>query len=226
MELAGKRVKTTDRAIGQFMKELGGKSPVPGGGGAAALAGALGASLSSMVCALTIGKKKYEAYETELKTLLSICSAASERFLTLSDADEAAFLPLSKVYGMPRETEAEQREREEAMEKALLAAAEAPLSILELCAKTIADMRRLTTIGSRLVISDAGVAASMLSAGLDSAYLNVLINVGMMRDREEAERIRFRASELRESGRREASGMFEEVLNLLETEKSDKGERQ
>lgn len=216
METAVKRPVTSDRKIGQYLAELGSKSPVPGGGGAAALAGALGASLSSMVCSLTIGKRKYEAHEKELRELAQLFSEASERFSALSDADEAAFLPLSAVYGMPRATEKEQRKRADAMEKALEAAAQVPLSVLELCAETTAKMRVLTTIGSRLVISDVGAAAGMLSAGLDAAYLNVVINAGMMQDRNRAEALMDRASSLRKSGRQEAAQIYEEVLSILE----------
>lgn len=216
MKTTGDKIRTADRTIGQFMETLGSKSPVPGGGGAAALAGALGASLSAMVCGLTVGKKKYEAHEAELKDLLNLCTRAAERFISLSDADEAAFLPLSAVYGMPRETEEELKKRGEAMEKALKNAAEIPMEVLELCAETIAEMHCLTEIGSRLAVSDVGAAASMLSAGLDSAYLNVMINVGMMQERAEAERLGRRASSLRDKGRQEAAEIFEDVRKQLE----------
>lgn len=208
-------MKTKEKQIGVFLEELGSKSPAPGGGGAAGLAGAIGAELASMVCNLTIGKKKYAAHEAELRELAAVFAEAAERFTALADADEEAFVPLSKVYGMPRETEEEQRLRAEAMAKALTAACAVPLSVIELCAETITKMHVLLEIGTKLAVSDVGVAAKMLAASIDSALLNVAINVRDMADREEAKRLWQRAEELRGQGLREAEEIFDVVLRQL-----------
>ena len=118
-----------------YVSALGSKSPVPGGGGTAALAGALSAALGQMVGSLTVGKKKYAAVEEEMQRALAEAKALSESLLSLVDRDAEAFEPLSKAYGLPKDTEEEKAVREQIMETCLHDAAEVPFAILETLAK-------------------------------------------------------------------------------------------
>lgn len=166
-----------------FTELLGSKSPVPGGGGASALAGAIGAALGAMVGSLTIGKKKYAAVEKDMIALTTEANRLREEFLALVDQDAEAFRPLSRAYAMPHETEAEKTRKAQVMEKALRGACDVPLEIMRKCAEAIRLMQDFAEKGSRLAVSDAGVGAAMCRAALEGAALNVFINTDLMQDR-------------------------------------------
>ena len=176
-----------DYTIERFLDELSSKAAVPGGGGASALAGALGAALGNMVCYLTIGKKKYADVEAEV---LAICEQGEDlrmKLTELVEEDAVAFEPLSKAYGLPKNTDEEKAYREEVMEKALLAAGRVPLSICRTVCEVIDLLDRLSEIGSRLASSDVGCAALCCKTALQGGALNVKINTKLMKDREVAE---------------------------------------
>ena len=172
--------------IQAFAAQLAGKAPVPGGGGASALAGALGAALGSMVGALTVGKKKYAAVEQDVQVIMARMEKLRARLLALIDEDAAAFLPLSRAYGMPRETDEERAARAAVMAEALDAAAQPPLRIMESCCEAIELHRELAEKGSALALSDVGVGVILCKAALQGAELNVRINTGSMQDRARA----------------------------------------
>lgn len=161
---------------------LASKAPVPGGGGAAALAGSLAAALGSMVCELTLGKKKYASYEERLREILSRAAALRTELLALIDADAKAFEPLSQAYAIPKDAP----ERAEIMEKALKAACEPPMEMARRCAETVELMSELAEKGSAIAVSDVGVGAQLARAALLSAGLNVRINARSMSDRDYA----------------------------------------
>ena len=169
----------------QFLAELAGKAPTPGGGGTAALVGAAGVALGSMVGSLTIGKKKYAAYQADIERILDQTAVSSKRFLDLIEADAQAFLPLSKAYGIPKTDP----ERPQIMEAALRTACEAPFAVIQEAQNLLALLEELTEKGSRLVVSDVGVAASCCRCAAESAALNVYINTKMMTDRDYAEKL-------------------------------------
>ena len=175
-------MQTGKYIIEDYLKELSSKAPVPGGGGAAALTAATGASLAMMVCSLTVGKKRYADVEEEIRALASKAELMRDRFLKFADDDAEAFLPLSAAYSMKRDTEEEKNARDEVMQKALLAAAEVPLSVLHLCCEAAPLFEELIEKGSRLALSDVGVGILMLRAAAESAGLNVMINTKLMKD--------------------------------------------
>lgn len=168
-----------------FIHELSSKAPVPGGGSVAALAGSLSAALASMAANLTSGKKKYAAYQADIERILDQTAVSSKRFLDLIEADAQAFLPLSKAYGIPKTDP----ERPQIMEAALRTACEAPFAVIQEAQNLLVLLEELTEKGSRLVVSDVGVAASCCRCAAESAALNVYINTKMMTDRDYAEKL-------------------------------------
>lgn len=171
-----------DESIQQFLDELASKEPTPGGGGAAAVMGAMGAGLVSMVCRLTIGKKNYEAVEAEMKGTLDASENLRTRLTDMIQADMSVFDRVMGAYGLPKETDAEKQARSGAIQSALKAATEVPLECARACAEVIALSRIVAEKGNRNVISDAGVAVLAGYAALKSAALNVYVNTGAIKD--------------------------------------------
>ena len=181
-----------ERQIDSFLAELASKAPTPGGGGAAALCGAVGVALGNMVGNLTLGKKKYAEVQEDIAALNAKAEALRADFLALIDADADAFEPLSRAYGIPKDDPT----RGEVMEAALLAAVQPPLEIMRKCVKALELIAEYAAKGSALAISDAGCAAAITRAACEAAALNVLVNTKPMRDREKAGEINREANEL------------------------------
>ncbi|MCR4715873.1 MAG: cyclodeaminase/cyclohydrolase family protein [Lachnospiraceae bacterium] len=152
----------SEMSIDDFIKDLSSSAPVPGGGGASGLVAAVGMSLANMVMALTTGKKKYAEYQSEIEEIIDKANDITRELLNAMDEDAVAFEPLAKAYGLPKNTEEEIAHRNEVLESALVVAAEAPLNLMEKIANAIDITARVAEIGSRLAISDAGVAAQCL----------------------------------------------------------------
>lgn len=167
-----------------FVDQLGSNAPTPGGGSASALVGAVGIALGTMVGELTTGKKTYSQHEPELAELIPAAKALTEEMKAAVNKDVTAFEPLAQAYKMPNGTEEEIAARQTAIQDGIVAAAEAPLELAELCVRALRVMERFSIIGSRLAISDAGTGAAMLQAALMGARLNVLINLKSMKDEE------------------------------------------
>lgn len=176
----------------EFIEELASKAAVPGGGGASALAGAIGTALGNMVGSLTVGKKKYADVEADIIALKHKSDELQNEFLRLVDEDAAAFEPLSKAYGIPKDDPA----REKTMEDALRIATSAPMDIMRACASAIDVVGEFAVKGSALAISDAGVGAALLRAAIIGASFNVFINTKAMTDREYAGKINADANAL------------------------------
>ena len=179
-----------------FLNVLASKEPVPGGGGACGYVAAVGMALGNMVLSLTTGKKKYAEYQEEIEELIVKAGDITNRLYECMDKDAKAFKPLSEAYGLPKDTEEQLEHRNKVMENALLIASEAPLSMMELIVEAIKLIDRISVIGSRLAISDAGVGVQMCKAALNGASLNVYINTKLMKDRELAEDMNFRADKM------------------------------
>jgi formiminotetrahydrofolate cyclodeaminase len=156
-----------------FLDELASAAPTPGGGGAAAVMGAMGAALVSMVAHLTVGKKGYEAREPDARALLAESQALRDRLMPMVADDATAFNSLMAAYRMPKSTDDERAERSDAIQAGLRAATLAPLH----CARAAA-----LGISHPSVISDVGVAVQASLAALRSAALNVQINVPQLKD--------------------------------------------
>ena len=170
------------QSLHRFLDELAGSAPTPGGGSAAALMGAMGAALVSMVCNLTIGRKGYEGEEAEMRQTLEQAEALRQRLTAMIEADVQAFDGLMAAYKLPRASEQEKTSRTHAVQQALKQATDVPLGCAEACAEVIELARRVAPIGNRNVISDAGVASLAAYAGLRSAALNVAINAPSIQD--------------------------------------------
>ena len=181
-----------EKNIDKFLAELASSAPTPGGGGAAALCGALGIALGNMVGSLTLGKKKYADVHEDIAELNAKAEALRAGFVALVDADAEAFAPLSRAYSIPKDDPA----RDEIMEPALLKAAEAPLEIMRKCAEALELISGYAAKGSALAISDAGCAAALCGAAMEAAALNVKINTKSMKNRAVADNINAETNEL------------------------------
>lgn len=181
-----------EKNIDKFLEALASSAPTPGGGGAAALCGALGIALGNMVGSLTLGKKKYADVQEDIAELNAKAEALRAGFVALVDADAEAFAPLSRAYSIPKDDPA----RDEIMEPALLKAAEAPLEIMRKCAEALELISGYAAKGSALAISDAGCAAALCGAAMEAAALNVKINTKSMKNRAVADSINAEMNEL------------------------------
>nr|WP_191384835.1 cyclodeaminase/cyclohydrolase family protein [uncultured Lachnoclostridium sp.] len=203
-------MKTTE-----FLEELSSKAPVPGGGGASAAVGAFGAALGMMVANLTVGKKKYAAVEEEILAVLEELGKLRDRLVALTDRDAQAFEPLSRAYGLPKNTEEEKAAREKVMESALYDASVAPLEIMETVLASMDLLEVLGEKGSRLALSDVGVGILFAQAALEGASLNVFINTRLMKDRGRAEELNGRADRMIAEGRGKKERIYSQVLQSV-----------
>ena len=208
-------MNTAGYNIDEYVKELGSKAPVPGGGGASAVAGALSAALAGMVCNLTVGKKSYVTVEDDVKKILADMNEHMESFIRLSDKDAEVFYPLSQAYGFKPQNDEEKKMHEENMEKLLFNAAMVPLDIMKEAYSMLGAIDFLAKKGSKLAVSDAGVAVSMLRSAVCGAMMNVVINVKYIKDRIKAQNILDEASELLENTMNKADIIYREVLEVL-----------
>ena len=200
-----------DKPIQTFLDELASKSSTPGGGSAAAIMGAMGAALVSMVCNLTIGKQNYLDVEDDMKDVLRRAEELRQRLTDMVRADVEVFDQVMAAYGLPKETDAQKAARSEAIQSALRAATEVPLNCARACAEAIVLTQRVAEKGNHNVISDAGVAVLAAYAALRSAALNVYINAGAIKDK------RFVEERLAELGQitNGADALTEEVYALV-----------
>ena len=172
----------SNQILQDFLDALAGQEATPGGGSVAALNGAMGAALVSMVCRVTIGKKKYAGVEAEMQTILQQAEALRRRLTDLMTADTEAFNQVMAAFGMPRETEAEKAARREAIQSALKEATRVPLETARACAEVLALCRPVAEKGNVNALSDVGTGAQVALAGLRGAALNVRINLESLRD--------------------------------------------
>ena len=173
-----------EQQLQTFLDQLASRASTPGGGSAAAIMGAMGAALLSMVANLTVGKKQYEDVEEEMQAVLEQAEAMRARLTGMIQADVDVFDKVMAAYGMARETAAEKTARSEAIQAALKEATDVPLACAQLCVAVIDLCRPAAEQGNVNVISDAGVAVLAAHAALRSAALNVYINIGGIRDEE------------------------------------------
>lgn len=175
-------MKLTDKPVTNFLDELASNAPAPGGGSVAALSGALGAALISMVCNLTLGKKGYDEVQDDMKDLLAQSEALRQELTGLLEADVAAYTAYSQAAKMPRETDEQKTERTKAVQAALVGATDVPMRIAESAVKVMDLCMPTAEKGNKFAVSDAGVAVLMAEGALRSAALNVLINLGSIKD--------------------------------------------
>ena len=190
-----------------FVEVLASNAPAPGGGGAAALVGAVGVALGNMVGSLTVGKKKYADVQEEILALKAKCDRLQKELLDQVEADEQGFLPLARAYGIPRDDP----NRERIMEEATAMACAVPLRIMELCGEALDCIAVFAEKGSRLAVSDAGSGAAICKAAMQAASLNVYINTKTMKDLATAEKLNRRADGLLNQYGPLADRIFDEV---------------
>ena len=174
----------------KFVEVLASSAPAPGGGGAAALVGAIGTALGNMVGSLTVDKKKYADVEAEIIALKEKCDALQTELLDQVEADDKGFVPLAKAYGIPKDDP----NRDAILEEATITACAVPMHIMELCCQALEYVAVFAAKGSRLAVSDAGCAAVCCKAGLQAASLNVFINTKSLKNRTVAEEMNAKAN--------------------------------
>jgi len=194
-----------------FVEVLASSAPAPGGGGAAALVGAIGTALGNMVGSLTVGKKKYADVQEEIIALKAKCDALQTELLNQVEADEVNFLPLAKAYGIPKDDPT----RDAVMEEATIIACSTPLKIMELCCEAIDYIAVFAEKGSRLAVSDAGCGAAICKAALQAASLNVFINTKTLKNREAAAELNAKADTMLETYGAMADEIFASVKRAL-----------
>ena len=191
----------------EFVTVLASDAPAPGGGGAAALVGAIGTALGNMVGSLTVGKKKYAEVEAEIIELKAKCDALQTELLNQVEMDEINFLPLAKAYGIPKDDP----NRDTIMEEATMVACSTPVKIMELCCEAMEAIAVFAEKGSRLAVSDAGCGAVCVKAALQAASLNVFINTKTLKNREVAEEMNAKCLGMLDKYGKMADEIFETV---------------
>lgn len=205
----------TELSCKDFTFELSSKKPVPGGGGAAALAGSLGVALNMMVVNFSKGKKKFIQYEKQHEDILNKGEKLRVELLNLVEKDAVYFEPLSKAYSMPATTAEEKVKKENQMQKCLKDACSAPVETMELVYEGIKLHEEITDISSVTIISDIGVGVQLLKAALNSAYLSVLINANSINDDEYVYNIKKRTDAILLDGNKKADEIYSKVINIL-----------
>jgi formiminotetrahydrofolate cyclodeaminase len=173
-----------DMKLQAFLDELASNSPAPGGGSVAALAGALGAALSSMVCNLTIGKEAYEGVQTEIKAALKESEHLRRQLTDLIDKDTEAFNEVMTAVKMPKETDEQKEKRRQALQKTYKNATSVPLQTARKCDHVLDITLIVAEKGNKHSITDAAAAAFLAQAGVETALMNVRINLGSLKDME------------------------------------------
>lgn len=166
----------------EFLQRLASNAPTPGGGGGAAMAGALAVALTSMVGNLTVGKEKFAEHETEVQDILVKAENLRQQMLDLVNADAEVFDNFMACYRLPKTTEEEKQARNQAIQNAAKQAAEVPFKIAEACVKVMKLAERIAIIGNHGAITDAAVSAIMARAALRSAVYNVVVNLKLIND--------------------------------------------
>lgn len=199
------------KTINAFLDELASSSPAPGGGSVSALSGALGAALTSMVCNLTLGKKKYIDVEPDMKRILGASEGLRSKFTDLIAKDTQAFNKVMEAFGLPRDSEAQKALRSAAIVEATKEATLVPLEVMKHCIDGLALAFEVSAKGNMNSISDAGVSALMLHAACEGAALNVRINLNGLAD---SEFVGWKSEEL-ESLLRTSRMMVQKVQEVL-----------
>ena len=205
----------TQASVETFLSELASAAPTPGGGSAAAIIGAMGAALLSMVCNVTLGKKGLEAVEPDMKAVREESERLRARLTAMVAEDIAAFDGLMAAYRLPKTNDEEKSRRAESIQANLRAATETPLACARACAQVIALARRAAEKGFAGVVSDAGVGVLAANSALRSAALNVYINAPSLKDRSFAAAATQEIESLLDRGARESEAVFELVRSRL-----------
>jgi formiminotetrahydrofolate cyclodeaminase len=201
-----------NKSLKEFNELLASKQPVPGGGGASALAGGLAAGLAQMVANLTVGKKKYAQSEEQMKQLLSQAASLQQELLDGIQKDADAFYPLSQAYGLSKDDPL----REVTMESCLKKAAMVPFELLHSCAKVLDVLEEMLPISSTLAVSDIGTAAALAQGALNGSAINVLVNTKLMKNRSYAELLNKQVMVMLDAYNHKADLIFDNVMERMQ----------
>ena len=197
--------------LSSFISELASSSPAPGGGSVAALSGALGAALASMVCNLTVGKEKYLKFQNEIKEVLKKSESLRKDLTKLIDKDTQAFNDLMKAFKLPKETEKQMEVRSKAIQEGYKIAAGVPLETAETSQEILDLAKVVAEKGNQNSITDAAISAIMAKAGVDAAILNVKINLKSIKDENFVNNINAQLNELQKN----TNEKTEEILKIV-----------
>ena len=189
-------MKLAELKTAEFVDLLASDAPAPGGGSAAALEGALGAALTAMVCGLTVGKKKYAEFQELAEEAQKKATDLKARFVDVMDRDTEAFNVVSAAFGMPKATDEEKAARSAAIQKGLEGCTKTPFEMMELAAETLELTASILGKSNDSAASDLGVSALSLRSAIQGAWLNVLINIGSLKNKELAEDYRAKGEAL------------------------------
>ncbi len=201
--------------VQDYCERLASNEPTPGGGSAAAVAGALAAASAAMAASFTVGKKKFADVQTDIERILKVLNTQQQELLELADADAEAYSKVGAAYGMPRDTDAEKQARQQAIQEALMAAAEVPMGVVEACTAVIAILPELADKCNPNLISDVGVGAELGSAALAAAQLNVEVNLALIKDEDYNSQKRRRLSQLATEAGEAAEQAIEKVKEAI-----------
>jgi methenyltetrahydrofolate cyclohydrolase len=204
--------KLVKQNIKMFLDEVASSSPAPGGGSVAALAGALGAALTSMVCNLTKAKQGYESVQDEIALVFEKCEELRKDLTDLIDKDTDAFNEVMRALKMPKETEDQKEQRRDAMQTAFKQAADVPLETARKCVQ-ILDVAHIAAVkGNKSSITDAAVSALMAQTGVQAAMLNVRINLSSIKDTDYVQQVTTELHELLQNAMQKST----EILSIVE----------
>ena len=208
-------MKLAEMNVTQFADVLASDAPAPGGGSTAALAGALGAALTAMVCELTVNKKQFAEVREDVLAVQAKAADLQKRFLDVMDRDTDAFLVVSNAFAMPKATDEEKTARSAAIQKGLEGCTATPFEMMQLAAETIALTESLLGRFNTASASDLGVGALTLRTAVQGAWLNVLINIGSLKNKELAEDYRAKGQALVDQVVAAADRVYAQVLTLV-----------
>lgn len=208
-------MKLAELKTAEFVDLLASDAPAPGGGSAAALEGALGAALTAMVCGLTVGKKKYAEFEKLARSAQTKALDLKARFVDVMDRDTEAFNVVSAAFGMPKATDEEKAARSAAIQKGLEGCTKTPFEMMELAVETLELTASVLGKSNDSAASDLGVSALSLRAAIQGAWLNVLINIGSLKNKELAEDYRAKGEALLAKALPLADQIYDAVVKTM-----------
>ncbi len=208
-------MKLAELKVTEFVDLLASDAPAPGGGSAAALEGAIGAALTAMVCNLTIGKKKYADFNDLAVEAQKKAAELKDRFVDVMDRDTEAFNVVSAAFGMPKATDEEKAARSAAIQKGLEGCTATPFEMMEIALETLELTESILGKSNDSAASDLGVSALSLRAAVQGAWLNVLINIGSLKNKELAEDYRAKGEAILAKALPLADKIYAEVLTMM-----------
>lgn len=204
------------KTLQEYLSDLSSNSPTPGGGNVAALCGALASGLGTMVCGLTIGKKKYVEVEAEMIAVKNKLEILHKEFIELGIKDNAAFDKVMDAFKLPKETDTDKEARLTAIELATIGAAEVPTTVVEKCKEVLPLIKTVIEKGNKNSLSDAGVAASLINTASKGAYMNVLINCASLSNQTIAQEMKKRVDILLEEITNESDILVNAVIKAVQ----------